>query len=155
MARAQNPPRSAPHFWIGSAARDHVLQGVAGGFCQLSHGRPQPLERMHRGDWIAYYSGRESWDSNDPCHRFTALAKIVGEAAYQVTVSAEFHPYRREAHFYRVREIEIRPLVSDLAFIGNKQYWGLPFRRGVFQVDEPDFQRIASAMLRRGFPPSR
>ncbi|PZR72623.1 MAG: hypothetical protein DLM52_12585 [Chthoniobacterales bacterium] len=48
---------------MGNATRDHVLRGVAGGFCQLSHGRPEALHRMRRGDWIIYYSSRESFDA--------------------------------------------------------------------------------------------
>jgi hypothetical protein len=26
-------------YWIGVALKDHVLKGVAGGFCQLCHGK--------------------------------------------------------------------------------------------------------------------
>jgi hypothetical protein len=154
MVKASQP-QDNPQFWIGSAARDHVLRGVAGGFCQLSHGRPQPLGRMHCGDWIAYYSGRESPANNAPCQRFTALAKITGLEVYQVTVSAGFRPHRRDAKYYRTSEVDIRPLVPELSFITNKRYWGLPFRRGVFRVEEPDFRKVAEAMLPRSFDPRR
>jgi hypothetical protein len=33
-----------------------VERGVSGGFCQLRHGKAQPLKRMLVGDWIIYYS---------------------------------------------------------------------------------------------------
>ena len=43
-------------YWVGVASREHVLLGVAGGFCQVCHGKQAPLARMKRGDWILYYS---------------------------------------------------------------------------------------------------
>ena len=38
---AEIPPMAAPEtrYWIGVASRDHVARGVAGGFCQLGHGK--------------------------------------------------------------------------------------------------------------------
>ena len=39
-------------YWIGVASKDHVSRGVDGGFCQLCHGKAQPLKRMASGDWI-------------------------------------------------------------------------------------------------------
>jgi hypothetical protein len=151
MARTAPPP--APQFWIGSASRDHVLRGVAGGFCQLSHGRPEALRRMRRGDWIVYYSGRESWETNAPCQRFTALGRIVGDEVYQVMMTKDFQPFRRDVRFRRTREADLQPLLDDLSFIKNKRYWGLPFRRGCFAVSAADFRRIAEAMLGRSFKP--
>lgn len=43
-------------YWIGVASREHVHRGVKGGFAQVCHGKPGPLERMAEGDWIIYYS---------------------------------------------------------------------------------------------------
>lgn len=143
-----------PQFWIGNATRDHVLRGVAGGFCQLSHGRPEALHRMRRGDWIIYYSSRESFEGDTACQRFTALGKIVGQEVYQVTMAEKFRPFRRDVNFCRVKEIEIRPLITKLSFIKNKQHWGLPFRRGYIQVGEMGFRGIAEEMLGRKFNPA-
>jgi len=33
-------------YWIGVASRDHVMQGKAGGFCQLGHGKAAPVKRL-------------------------------------------------------------------------------------------------------------
>ena len=33
-------------YWIGVASRDHVMRGVAGGFCQLGHGKAAPVKRL-------------------------------------------------------------------------------------------------------------
>ena len=43
-------------YWIGTVSQEHVLRGVAGGFCQVCHGKAAPLNRMKRGDWLLYYS---------------------------------------------------------------------------------------------------
>lgn len=145
----------APQFWIGSATRDHVLRGVEGGFCQLSHGRTEALRRMRVGDWIAYYSGRESWETNEPCQRFTALGRILGEEVYQVKLSDDFRPFRRDVAFCRAEEIPIKPLIPKLAFITNKKFWGMPFRRGYVLVSRKDFGLIASEMLGKNFTPAR
>ena len=37
-------------YWIGVASRDHVMKGVAGGFCQLGHGKSAPVKRLAPGD---------------------------------------------------------------------------------------------------------
>jgi hypothetical protein len=40
----------------------------------------------------------------------------------------------------------IRPLIEKLDFIPDKQHWGMPFRRGLFEISGRDFDRIAKAM---------
>lgn len=149
------PSKQAPSkFWVGSATRDHVVRGVEGGFCQLSHGRPEPLRKMKRGDWIVYYSGRESMDTKARCQRFTAIGELTGAEVYQVHLPGNFHPFRRDVTFCEAEEVDIRPLLPSLTFIKNKQFWGLPFRRGYFEIAETDFQRIAEAMLHKRYEPS-
>ncbi|HXI11300.1 MAG TPA: EVE domain-containing protein [Thermoanaerobaculia bacterium] len=143
--------RAHAQFWVGSATRDHVLIGVEGGFCQLSHGKAEPLRKMNRGDWIIYYSGRESWDTNTPCQRFTAIGEVTGDDVYQVHLPDGFHPFRRQVRFCEAGEADIRSLLPALTFIRSKQFWGLPFRRGYFEISEADFQRIAEPMLHQPF----
>lgn len=36
-------------FWIGTVSKEHVMKGVAGGFCQVCHGKQAPLNRMKKG----------------------------------------------------------------------------------------------------------
>jgi hypothetical protein len=45
-------------FWIGVASREHVFRAVKGRFCQLSHGKEEPVRRLHQGDVIIFYSPR-------------------------------------------------------------------------------------------------
>jgi hypothetical protein len=43
-------------------------------------------------------------------------------------------------------EAPIEPLIDSLDFIINKKQWGFPFRRGLFEIGDADFGRIAEAM---------
>jgi len=134
-------------YWIGVASRDHVQRGAAGGFCQLCHGKAQPLKRMKAGDWIAYYSGKERMDDDIPCRRFTAIGQVVGPQPYLVDMGGGFVPHRLDVRFEPAREVEILPLLEQLSFIPDKKRWGYPFRYGHLEVPQADFEVIARAML--------
>lgn len=134
-------------YWINTISREHVLVGVAGGFTQANHGRATTLRRLARGDRIAFYSSRTHFRSGEPLQSFTAIGRIADDEPYQVEMTPDFHPWRRRMEFLPSAEAPIRPLVNGLGFIPNKQRWGFPFRRGLFEVPQPDFERIARAMM--------
>ena len=139
-------------FWIGVASKDHVQSGIDGGFCQLCHGRSQPLERMNVGDWIVYYSPKESQTAAALCQRFTAIGEVTGERVYEFKMTSEFEPFRRDVCFMASKSVDIRPLVDRLSFIKDKQRWGIAFRFGYLQILRFDFALIAENML--DFDPS-
>ena len=133
-------------YWIGVASREHVQNGVMGGFAQVCHGKPGPLNRMEEGDWITYYSPTITFGGKEPCQSFTALGKIRGGDPYTFAMSEAFIPWRRDVAFLKSREAPIQPLLDHLSFIKDKQKWGFPFRRGCFEISRDDFQAIACAM---------
>jgi len=45
------------------------------------------------------------------------------------------------------KETSILPLIENLQFIQNKQSWGYPFRFGMLEINEHDFDLISSQML--------
>jgi hypothetical protein len=139
-------------FWIGVASREHVQRGVDGGFCQLCHGKAQPLKRMSAGDWIIYYSSKENFGSSEPCQQFTAIGEVIGEQVYEREMLPGFVPYRRDVLFMACKRIDIRPLIDQLSFIKDKGRWGAAFRFGHLQIPEVDFRAIAMRML--GFDPT-
>ncbi len=143
---AARMPESAPRYWVGVASREHVLRGIAGGFAQLCHGKEHPLRRMRPGDWIVYYSPRETFGGKDHCRRFTALGEVTGEAVYQVEMGPGFVPFRRDVRFLPTGEASIVRLLDRLSFIRDRQRWGYVFRYGHLQIPEADFRRIAEAM---------
>jgi hypothetical protein len=134
-------------YWIGVASRDHVMKGVAGGFCQLGHGKAAPVKRLSPGDWIAYYSPRTALDGGEPVQAFTAIGRIKPGEAYQGDMGGGFHPTRRDIAFLeRAAEAPIRPLLDRLSFTSGKSSWGYAFRRGSFAVSAEDFLIIAEAI---------
>ncbi len=133
-------------YWIGVASRDHVMKGVAGGFCQLGHGKAAPVKRLSPGDWIAYYSPRTALEAGEPVQAFTAIGRIEPGEAYQGDMGGGFHPFRRDVAWRKGREAPIRPLLDRLSFTKGRTGWGYAFRRGSFAVGAEDFAIIAEAM---------
>jgi hypothetical protein len=133
-------------YWIGVASRDHVMKGVAGGFCQLGHGKSAPVKRLAPGDWIAYYSPRPRIDGGEPVQAFTAIGRIKAGEPYAADMGGGFHPVRRDVDYRKAAEAPIQPLLDRLSFTGGRQSWGHAFRRGSFTVPVEDFLTIAEAM---------
>jgi predicted RNA-binding protein len=138
-------------FWVGVASKDHVSCGMAGGFCQLCHGKAEALKRMGVGDWIVYYSPKEEFEGSVSCQKFTAIGEVVGSEIYQVKMPPGFLPHRRDIHFLEAKEVSIRPLIEKLSFIKDKNKWGYAFRFGHLEIATADFELIAREML--GFVP--
>jgi EVE domain len=137
-------------YWVGVASKEHVARGVAGGFCQLGHGKSAPLKRMAAGDWIAYYSSKVSLDSGAPCQQFTALGQLVDDEVYAFEMAPGFVPYRRNVAFEQsAQSASILPMVAQLSFIKDPKRWGYPFRFGHFEMSRTDFEVIAQALLGR------
>ena len=134
--------------WINTVSRDHVQQGVRGRFTQANHGKPHVLRRMAKGDWIAFYSPKTALEGGEPLQAFTAIGQIVDDEPYQIEVSPDFAPWRRNVDFLPATETPIRPLIDDLNFIENKKQWGYKFRFGLFKIDDHDLELIKKAMAR-------
>lgn len=102
---------------------------------------------MERGDWIIFYSPREKHPEGPPLQAFTAIGRIADDEPYQVEMSADFQPWRRNVDFLECTETPIRPLIDQLTFIEDKARWGYKFRFGVFRIDDADRETIRSAMV--------
>jgi hypothetical protein len=136
-------------YWIVVASRDHVQRGVEGGFMQANHGKASALKRMQAGDGILYYSSKEVYGEETKCQRFTAIGEIADDLVYQGEMGDSFIPFRRNVKYFPCREVSILPLIGVLDFIKDKTHWGAPFRFGVVEVGEKDFQQIADQMLEK------
>ncbi|WP_461094963.1 EVE domain-containing protein [Spirosoma gilvum] len=133
--------------WIVVASKDHVMRGVSGGFMQANHGKKAPLQRTKPGDWVIFYSPKQVLEQEEKCQSFTAIGQITDGAIYQVTLTDDFAPFRRNVRFYDCQEALILPLINDLNFIQNKKSWGYPFRVGFFEIGQQDFDLIRNQML--------
>jgi hypothetical protein len=132
--------------WINTVSRDHVQQGVRGRFTQANHGKPHMLRRMAKGDWIVFYSPRSALSGGEPLQAFTAIGQVADDEPYQVEVTPDFVPWRRNVDFVAGIETPVRPLIEDLHFIEDKKRWGYKFRFGVFKIDDHDLDLIKQAM---------
>ena len=112
----------------------------------MCHDKKLPLERMNPGDYLVYYSPKQSYGGTQPCQAFTALGRILERPAYPFAMSEDFTPYRRDVDFLETVDAPIAPLLGRLEFIPNVQRWGYPFRRGFFEIGAADFARISAAM---------
>ena len=126
-------------YWVNTVSRAHVQTGIAGGFTQADHGDDTRLKRLAKGDRIVFYSPRDE-------KKFTAIGEVADDAPYQVELTPEFRPWRRNVKFSPCTDAEVQPLIESLTFIMNKKSWGFPFRRGLFEIAESDFKTIARAM---------
>lgn len=138
-------------YWIIVASKDHVKNGIAEGIAQACHGKASPLRRMRKGDFIIYYSSKQTMGQPQPCQQFTAIGKVTDEQTYQFQVSEDFCPSRRNIEFLPGIAISILPLIAELDFIPNKKSWGYPFRFGFFEIKQHDFELISSQMLLKDY----
>lgn len=142
---------STTRYWIIVASKDHVKKGIAARFAQACHGKSSPLKRMKKGDFIIYYSGKQTLGKPDKCQEFTALGKVIDDDIYQFQISEDFCPSRRNIEFSPCEDTSILPLINDLNFIQNKKSWGYPFRFGFFEINQQDFDLISSKMLQHHY----
>jgi hypothetical protein len=133
-------------YWIGVASRDHVRAAMAGGFCQLCHGKEVSLRRLKAGDRIIYYSPRERMRDGAPTKAFTAIGEISAGEPEPHDMGHGFVPYRRNVRFYTASDAPIEPLLPLLSFTRDRSQWGIVFRRGIFAIDRKDYDIIADAM---------
>lgn len=133
-------------YWVNVVSKDHVMRGVAGSFTQANHGKPHMLKRMQKGDWIIFYSPKTALAGDVKLQAFTAIGQVTDDELYQMTMTPDFQPWRRNVSFKKVYEAPIRPLIDALDFIENKTHWGYKFRFGVIAISEHDFEVIRRAM---------
>ena len=143
--------KQSTKYWILVASKDHVKNGIAQGIAQACHGKAAPLKRMKKGDFVIYYSGKQTLGKPDKCQEFTALGKVIDDEIYQFQVSEDFCPTRRNIAFLESQDTSILPLIADLVFINNKKSWGYPFRFGFFEINQHDFDLISSKMLQHQY----
>jgi hypothetical protein len=132
-------------FWVNIVSLDHVEKGVAGGFVQASHGDKEGLEALSRGDYVAFYSPRTRFRKGKPLQEFTALGLVEDGEPHRVDGSAK-GLWQCHMNFLDANQTPIQPLVNDLVFIPDKERWGLPFNKGLFEIERADFSCIAKAM---------
>ncbi|MNK31461.1 hypothetical protein D3C87_498970 [compost metagenome] len=136
-----------PKYWVIVASKDHVKNGIAEGIAQTCHGKSAPLKRMRKGDFVIYYSGKQTMNKPEKCQEFTAIGQVKNEETYLFQQTVDFCPSRRAVEFFAHLDTSILPLINELDFIPNKKSWGYPFRFGFFEINQHDFDLISTQML--------
>lgn len=136
-----------PKYWINVISKNHVLRGVVEGITQSGHGKEAPLRKMKEGDWIIFYSPKQSLEGNEKLQAFTTVGQLADDEVYQFEMSSTFKPFRRKVIFKNSKEISILPLIDKLEFIKDKTHWGFMFRFGLFEISEKDFNTISKELF--------
>ena len=133
-------------YWIDTVSQQHVLRGVAGGFCQVCHGKAAPLNRMKRSDWLLYYSPKIRLDSNEKLQAFTAFGQILDDQAYPFQMSATFIPFRRNVAYAPI----VRDCPLDIARQHSEwKHYASLLRYGHFEISADFFNWITHYMQRQ------
>ncbi|MGZ3297892.1 MAG: EVE domain-containing protein, partial [Asticcacaulis sp.] len=119
--------------------------GRAGGFAQVCHGKGAPLQRMHPGDGIVYYSPSQLMGQKDGFQSFTAIGRIAPGEPYRKEMFPGFIPWRRDVDWFDAVEHPIRPLLDWLDFTQDRN-WGYALRFGLIEIPEVDFDFLLHVM---------
>ncbi len=113
---------------------------------QVNHGKLAPLRRIQPGDRIVYYSPSTVMHGKNRLQSFTAIGVVGDGEPYQVTMSEDFSPFRRDVDWCSANEAPIQPLLPDLDLTAGNPNWGYQLRRGLLPISEHDMDLIAKAM---------
>ena len=133
-------------YWINVLSKDHVTAGIAGGFTQAHGDKADQLQLQAKGDLIFFYSPGTLFRAGQILQAFTAVARVVDDAPYQVKGSGKVQAWRRNVTAVACEEVPAVALIPQLAFITDKANWGASLRRSLFEISEDDACRIAAAM---------
>lgn len=141
------PAPQQERYWIITAPRSEVRTLVFASIAQPLHGTLSAQKRMSPGDWVIYYSARHEPHGNAMCQCFTAIGRVMEAAILGDLGITGQQAFSRSVEYRECQEVPVHPLVPELNFITNKRNWGAIFHFGFFEIQRPDFLRIARAML--------
>lgn len=131
-------------YWIGVASKDHINLGVAGGFCQLCHGKKAPLARMKKDDKIIYYAPKTSLKTKEPYQKIIAVGTLIDEEVYPFEMFPGFVPYRRNVQFETItKELPL----AILRVLPEWEDYHSKLRFGHFEINEEFYQKIYDYLM--------
>ncbi|MDB5506038.1 MAG: hypothetical protein JWR75_676 [Devosia sp.] len=133
-------------YWIGVAARQHVMMGVRDGYCMFAHGDHRAVEKLGAGDLFTYYAPMGGMGTGGQIRAFVAIGTVLDVAPEAKPMGNSMMGWQRGARYFEAEDASIYPLLGHLSFIKDAQHWGIHFRKSLFKVSEADFRVIAEAM---------
>ncbi len=128
-------------YWIGVVGAIHAQTGKDRGFCAFSHGKLQAVSRLSPGDRFAYYSPREGYKEGAVVQAFVALGTVEDGDSFEVDFNGS-PGWVRPARTDIFARTAVKPLLDELSFVSNPKYWGMAFRRSLFEISAEDFAVI-------------
>ncbi len=139
----------AQKFWIGVVARDHAMIAQEQGVCAFSHGKESAVSRLSAGDKFIFYCPKTGINEGAIVQAFCALGTVTDDIPFQRKwAHTEFTAWVRNADYAKVSQVPTKPMLEDLSFVTNPRYWGMAFRRGLFEISADDFNLISKQMLK-------
>lgn len=133
-------------YWITVISKEHALRWIWGNFIQVCHWKKSPLARMKTWDFFLIYAPKVSLTSTEKYQKFIAVGEIIDDTIYQFQMTPDFCPFRRDVRFFDTQESSIIPLLPELSCIQDIKHWWYPFRFGILEIPEIDFEHISSTM---------
>lgn len=135
----------SPRYWIGVVAGDHADHAIEQGICAFSKGTKSALAKLSEGDRFAFYSPKTGFMEGTPVQAFTALGTVIDRTPFEHDWAGH-QIWVCRAAYADAHPAPVRPLLEPLRFVTNVAKWGMAFRRGMFEITEPDFTLIETAM---------
>lgn len=137
----------AQKFWIGVAVAEHVRKGAQEGFCAFAHGKESSVAKLALGDRFVYYATKTRFENGqsvgEPVQAFLAAGTVTGPV--EENHYAGYPAFTRRADYDPLFNVPVKSVMESLSFIKNPQYWGMAFRRSLFEISQDDYKVIMSA----------
>lgn len=136
----------ASRYWIGVIAGEHAAFAAREGICAFSFGKETAVSKLATGDRFAFYSPKTGVNEGSPLQSITAIGTVTGAEPYERNwAGTESKAWVRVADFDDIRITPVKPLIEHLTFVSNPRYWGMAFRRSLFEVSAEDFAILEAA----------
>ena len=136
----------APRYWIGVIAGDHAGFAAQEGICAFSFGKETAVSKLATGDRFAFYSPKTGLNEGASLQSITAIGTVTGSVPYERNwAGTENKAWVREAAFDESKITPLKPLIEQLGFISNPGFWGMAFRRSLFEISAEDFAILEAA----------
>lgn len=98
---------------------------------------------MKKGDYLLYYSSKYQLNSQGKLQAFTAVGKIIDDAAYQVEMFEGFFPFRRDVSYYQpIRDCSI----EQVRLHPEWHQYASQLRYGHFEISKDFFLYVFEQM---------
>lgn len=134
-------------YWLCNAAQEHVDIVKNKGYHQLNMGPKEPLEKMHAGDWILYYSPTILFEKPETtCHTFSGISCLTDNHVYPQDPNNPIR-WRRNAQYYHCKPHHVQEFHHHVEFLHKYDNWLDALKETIFKISPQDFLTVAQTIL--------